>query len=81
MCNCTTEIPQKFIEKQPIPNQVITKASLATVFNLSLGTERTSTTATLEFEGKAKDRKIEISHTYCPFCGEKYEGRKEASNG
>ncbi|WP_421977869.1 hypothetical protein [Roseivirga seohaensis] len=66
------------MEKQPIKGQVIVKASLATVWSMNFPTERTSTTATLEFEGKAKDRKIEVSHTYCPFCGEKYENRKEA---
>ncbi|MDD4971999.1 MAG: hypothetical protein PHT07_21440 [Paludibacter sp.] len=76
-CTCIDDINKEMIG-QEIAHKIITKAQLlgvAFLFN-NAGTT-TYTEMEYEYEGCKRPKKINIMHTFCPFCGVKIEKPKE----
>jgi hypothetical protein len=75
MCNCIKEIETKILEAYPVyNNKKVEKVEASGVFNLSKGFRKeTTTNFMLVIENQKKEIPIQVSHTFCPFCGIKKE--------
>lgn len=79
MCNCINEIEEKALshlrEKKQFKKPVNTARLHGVTFPLIGDTliSRTCNMLKVELEGQKKQPEIIIAHSYCPFCGEKYE--------
>lgn len=76
MCNCINEIQQKIVENKPEHNKKkVLKATANAMFPISEGQmleKRTYTDFDLTLEGQIKEVPLLVNHTYCPWCGVKY---------
>ncbi len=73
MCNCIKEVAQKFVDRQPLEGEIIEEARLASGWMAEDGNlvAVTRLAISLTLTGKKKPKLMEITHSYCPFCGEK----------
>lgn len=81
-CNCLDGITKKIVEDQPFEGLKVTRATVketVILFN-SFGT-RTMSHVELTCESRKRPVSHTLIHTFCPFCGQKYESDKEVSNG
>jgi hypothetical protein len=79
-CNCIEELPKKYLEHEKVNNKY-SKAELIDVV-LSFDTGKFQTKSTIEAtliksRGRKKIDKINIVHSYCPFCGKATEFNKK----
>jgi len=71
-CNCIKEIESKILEKHPTWNgKNVTDVSMDKIFTFNPTDVRTSTNVVIEVEGQKKKYDVGMTHTFCPFCGEK----------
>lgn len=89
MCNCRSDIETQIAERAvlayntpDISDHVAKMECIGIVFS-NEGKSRISTHNEVKIsfmkKGKTVNKKMIIAHTFCPFCGEKYE--KEVSDG
>lgn len=79
-CNCLTEVKDKVTEKikepgcfkKPVLYTELTGIALAISGNTMI--TRTCSVMEITLEGQKKKERMNIVHTYCPFCGVKQEG-------
>lgn len=79
MCNCITEIEKETTEhlkdnprfKKPV-SKVRMQGVIFPLINNTL-TTRTCNMLEIELDGQKARPEMTISHSYCPFCGKKYE--------
>ena len=78
MCNCINDIESKALEslkeggkfKKPVKKVRIKEVIFPfTGDGLSI---KTSNTLEIELDGQKKLKTMSMSHTYCPWCAEKY---------
>jgi hypothetical protein len=78
MCDCISKIEEKAtaqLQEQPKFKKPVTKVRMQGVVFPLIGntlTTRTCNMLEIELEGQKKRPEMTISHSYCPFCGEKY---------
>ena len=77
MCDCIKRIEKEILEKrEEYKGRKLLKAKLQhTTFPMSglkIMGRITTQPLELELEGRKTPLKTDISHTYCPWCGEKY---------
>ena len=74
-CNCTTELEAKIKVEQPFTGKKIIKVDIPKgmivkkIENGQRMTTSTYTDAEVQVEGKKRPQKLQILHSYCPFCG------------
>lgn len=87
MCNCINEIESRLLRELSTKNEEwkdrkITRADIENVALMIDGPCRTELHSTVKIEydyinkkgdKKHKKQSINLSYTYCPFCGEKYD--------
>lgn len=76
MCDCLYEIPKKIHDKFPTyNNKNVEEVEVHHVWLFSDSGMRkgTATDFELSLEGQKKKHSITVNHTFCPFCGKKYE--------
>ena len=83
-CDCIQKIEEDLVEKQPLEGRNILSAKVNCVYEFGVGTlkKRPVIEVVLSIEGRKSDLKMNISYSYCPFCGAsmKDETRKEVTN-
>lgn len=71
-CKCIEEIESKIKEAHPTwAGKKIVGIKMDKVFTFSPIDIRTSTNIIIEVEGQKKKYDVGMTHTFCPFCGEK----------
>lgn len=71
-CNCIKEIENKILEAHPQwSGKKVVSVKMDKIFTFSpfQPNIRTSTNIVIEVEGQKKKYNVEMTHTYCPFCG------------
>jgi hypothetical protein len=71
MCNCIKEVEQKMKEIN-YPD-----AESVSFDNIELFSGRIYSTISIKRPGKKKLERVNIIHSFCPICGEKYPEKKE----
>jgi hypothetical protein len=67
MCNCIKESKNKIQEKYP-------EATNISFSNLELFSQRLYSEVEISVPNKKKPIKLNIIHSHCPICGQKYDG-------
>lgn len=79
MCDCITEIEKTALddmqEKKRYKKPVAAVRMEGVVFPITGDkmTTRTCNVLEVELEGQKKRQEVSMFHTYCPFCGQKYD--------
>jgi len=81
MCDCIKEIPSKIKEAHPEwKGRKVQKVQMANVtFPLDRNKISMITNQELELslEGRKSVDRVPLAHSFCPFCGEKYQKLKD----
>lgn len=78
MCNCIKEIEVKIHEKYPTHNgKTVEKVQAESTYRFPDFMRITATNYNLVIENQKKQIPIMVSHTYCPWCGEKIPETEE----
>ena len=67
MCNCDTKIREK------IKDKIHPNATFVSNLNLELLSGRTFSNYEAQVPDKKKPIPIKMLHSFCPYCGEKYD--------
>jgi hypothetical protein len=73
MCECVTRIQTEMKEKcqGQFRKPIASVACAGLVLSFNDGRTRSTTTFNVELEGQKKLESVKITHSYCPWCGEK----------
>lgn len=66
MCKCRFEAMEKIREN------MLPEAESISLDHVEMLSGRTYDTASVRMPGQKKEKKINVLHQFCPFCGEKY---------
>lgn len=85
-CTCITEIPKKLVDNPPdttsLRGKVVLDADFAnTTFAMTKNRLELMLVSqiALEVQDRKSKIKLDITHTYCPFCGVKHKEKDEKS--
>ena len=79
MCNCIKDIEEKalerLVEQKRFKRPIKRVEMMGIIFPFAGGTlsVKTANTLCIELEGQKRKHEISMAHSYCPFCGDKYE--------
>lgn len=80
MCNCLNDIQEKIIQKYSVwKSKKVEDVKAPKVFYMiETETENKMVSGTasefdLKLEGIKKEHPVQVRHTFCPFCGIKYD--------
>ena len=78
MCNCVKEIEEKTFEKYQKKNPFrrpvkrVELKGVAFLFGENVKM-KTVNELEIELEGQKRTKSVSVVHSFCPFCGEKFE--------
>lgn len=79
MCDCVKTIEGRLLEKFSTEDRFKKPIAGVKLENVVFPFEggklsmKTSSTISVELEGQKRKKTVDIGHTFCPFCGKKYE--------
>jgi hypothetical protein len=82
-CKCLNELPQKVLDFRKQQGEKKEERASITPTGFFLGDGGIQTISYLEIvvTGRKSPLKVNLTHSFCPFCGVSYKDTKEVANG